>query len=231
MAHDFEFGGQTFEIAGEAALYWRAQDALLVSDLHLEKASAFALYGQMLPPYDSVATLQDIAALCSAYRPAKIISLGDNFHDDDGEHRLAEDAAALLGDLARATEWIWITGNHDRAVSGIWGGEALDELTLSGITLRHEAKAGDPNPEISGHFHPKFRQILRGRMVKRRCFVKTPRKMIMPAFGALTGGLDVQDAAILKACDLRDGEGVEALVATQSGYARFALNSAGAFAK
>ena len=217
MAHDFEFGGQTFEIAGEAALYWRAQDALLVSDLHLEKASAFALFGQMLPPYDSVSTLQDIAALCSKYSPASIISLGDNFHDDDGEHRLAEDAAALLVDLARATEWIWITGNHDRAVSG--------------ITLRHEAKAGDPFPEISGHFHPKFRQVLRGRMVKRRCFVKTPRKMIMPAFGALTGGLDVQDAAIIKACDLSAGEGVEALVATKSGYARFALNYAGTLTK
>ena len=185
MAQNFEFGGQIFEIVGEAALYWRAQEALLVSDLHLEKASAFAIYGQMLPPYD----------------------------------------------LARNTEWIWITGNHDRAVSGKWGGKAFDELTLSGITLRHEALGGDPNPEISGHFHPKFRQILRGRMVKRRCFVKTPRKMIMPAFGALTGGLDAQDAAIIKACDLNAGEGVEALVATQSGYARFALNPAGSFAK
>lgn len=231
MTQSFEFGGQQFEIAGEAALYWRAQDALLVSDLHLEKASAFALYGQMLPPYDSVSTLQDIAALCSKYSPAKIISLGDNFHDDDGECRLAEDAAALLVNLSRNTEWIWITGNHDRAVSGKWGGKAFDELTLSGITLRHEALSGDPNPEISGHFHPKFRQVLRGRMIKRRCFVKTPRKMIMPAFGALTGGLDVQDAAIIKACDLSAGEGVEALVATQSGYARFALNKAGTFAK
>ena len=223
MAHNFEFGGQTFEIAGQAALYWRAQDALLVSDLHLEKASAYALYGQMLPPYDSVSTLEEIAALCRTYRPAKIISLGDNFHDDDGEHRLAEGAAALLVDLACNTEWIWITGNHDRAVSGIWGGKAFDALTMSGITLRHEAQGGDPNPEISGHFHPKFRQVLRGRMVKRRCFVKTPRKLIMPAFGALTGGLDVQDVAILKACDLKYGEGVEALVATQSGFARFAL--------
>lgn len=223
MAHNFEFGGQTFEIAGQAALYWRAQDALLVSDLHLEKASAFAVYGQMLPPYDSVSTLEEIATLCRTYRPAKIISLGDNFHDDDGEHRLAEGAAALLVELACNTEWIWITGNHDRAVSGMWGGKAFDALTVSGITLRHEAQGGDPNPEISGHFHPKFRQVLRGRMVKRRCFVKTPRKLIMPAFGALTGGLDVQDVAILKACDLKYGEGVEALVATQSGFARFAL--------
>lgn len=231
MAHSFEFGGEQFGIAGEAAIYWRAQDALLVSDLHLEKASAFALSGQMLPPYDSVSTLEIVSALCRKYKPAKIISLGDNFHDDDGEHRLAESAAAMLVDLACDTEWIWITGNHDRAVSGVWGGKAFDELTLSGITLRHEAQRGDPNPEISGHFHPKFRQVLRGRMVARRCFVKTPRKMIMPAFGALTGGLDVQDVAILKACDLMDGEVAEALVATQTGYARFALNKAGALAK
>ncbi|MES2782109.1 MAG: ligase-associated DNA damage response endonuclease PdeM [Pseudomonadota bacterium] len=231
MAHSFEFGGEEFEVAGEAALYWRAQDALLVSDLHLEKASAYAINGQMLPPYDSVSTLEDISALCRKYSPAKIISLGDNFHDDDGEHRLAQSAAALLVDLACDTEWIWITGNHDRAVSGIWGGKAFDELTLSGITLRHEAERGDPNPEISGHFHPKFRQVLRGRMVARRCFVKTPRKMIMPAFGALTGGLDVQDVAILKACDLANGEVAEALVATQAGYARFALNKAGALTK
>lgn len=231
MAQSFKFGGEAFEVAGEAALYWRAQDALLVSDLHLEKASAFALVGQMLPPYDSVSTLEEIATLCRTYRPGKIISLGDNFHDDDGEHRLAQDAAALLVDLACNTEWIWITGNHDRAVSAIWGGKAFDALTLSGITLRHEALIGDPNPEISGHFHPKFRQVLRGRMVKRRCFVKTPRKLIMPAFGALTGGLDVQDAAILKACDLNHDEGVEALVATQSGVARFALNKPRALAK
>ncbi len=231
MAHSFEFGGESFEVAGEAALYWHAQDALLVSDLHLEKASAYALNGQMLPPYDSVATLEDIAALCAKYRPAKIISLGDNFHDDGGEQRLAESAAALLVDLACATEWIWITGNHDRAVSGIWGGRAFDELNMAGITLRHEAKRGDPNPEISGHFHPKFRQVLRGRMVARRCFVKSARKMIMPAFGTLTGGLDVQDIAILQACDLAEGEKVEALVATNAGFARFALNGAGAFAK
>ena len=231
MAHNFEFGGEEFEVASEAALYWRAQDALLVSDLHLEKASAYALGGQMLPPYDSVATLEDISALCRQYRPAKIISLGDNFHDDDGEHRLAESAAALLVDLACDTEWIWITGNHDRAVSGIWGGKAFDEMTLAGITLRHEAQGGDPSPEISGHFHPKFRQSLRGRMVKRRCFVVTPRKLIMPAFGAFTGGLDVQDPAILKACDLANGESAEAIVAIQAGYARFSLQGAVASAK
>ena len=223
MTRAFEFGGQIFELAGDAALYWPAQSTLIISDLHLEKASAFAAGGQMLPPYDSLATLQEVAALVRQFRPARVISLGDNFHDDDGEIRLGGAAASLLTDLVAGTQWIWITGNHDRGIGARWGGTAMDEWAASGILFRHEAEAGEQTPEISGHFHPKFRQGLRGRMVSRRCFVRSPRKMIMPAFGAFTGGLDVRDAAIGKACDLVEGEYAEALVPTKRGVALFRL--------
>lgn len=231
MTRTFEFGGQQFELAGDAALYWPQHRTLLVSDLHLEKASAYAAGGQMLPPYDSLATLQDIAALVAQFRPARIISLGDNFHDDAGEARLNGGAARLLEELIWQTEWLWITGNHDRGISAKWGGRSVAEIMLSGVILRHEAEVGEPAPEISGHFHPKFRQNLRGRMVARRCFVKSPRKLIMPAFGALTGGLDVQDVAIVKACDLTGNENAEALVPTKAGYSRFQLCGSGSFAK
>lgn len=231
MSRIFDFGGHIFEVAGDAALYWPAHKALLVSDLHLEKASALAAGGQMLPPYDSISTLEDVSDLCRRYRPAMIISLGDNFHDDGGESRLAESAASLLTSLACDAEWLWITGNHDRDVTGKWGGRAVSEIHLSGIALRHEARPGDMTPEISGHFHPKLRQTLRGRMVARRCFVKSTRKLIMPAFGALTGGLDVQHSAIRDACDLQDGEQAEALVPTRTGLARFALYGDSALAK
>lgn len=231
MTRSFEFGNQHFELAGDAALYWPAQHALLVSDLHLEKASAFAAGGQMLPPYDSLSTLYEIAEMIEQYRPAQLISLGDNFHDDAGEMRLADDAARLLKQLIAQVDWIWITGNHDRNLEARWGGRSVAEILLSGILLRHEAMRGERTPEISGHFHPKFRQHLRGRMVSRRCFVRGPRKLIMPAFGALTGGLDAQDVAIYKACDLVDAEHAEALVPTRSGYARFRLECTGAFAK
>jgi uncharacterized protein len=231
MTHKFEFGGQQFALAGDAALYWPQQQALFVSDLHLEKASAYAASGQMLPPYDSLATLQDIAALVAQFRPAQIISLGDNFHDDEGEVRLAGAAAQTLEELVRNTYWLWITGNHDRGIEAKWGGRSVAEITLSGIILRHEAEAGETAPEISGHFHPKFRQNLRGRMVARRCFVKSPRKLIMPAFGALTGGLDVHDIAIIRACDLAGDEFAEALVPTKSGISRFQLTGSASFAK
>ena len=231
MSRTFEFGSQSFELAGEAALYWPAERSLLVSDLHLEKASAFASGGQMLPPYDSLSTLHDIAALVAKFRPERIVSLGDNFHDDAGEVRLPADAADLLRQMVARTDWIWITGNHDRNLEAVWGGSSVDELALSGIILRHEAVRGEASPEISGHFHPKYRQILRGRMVARRCFVKGPRKLIMPAFGAFTGGLDAQDIAIARACDLAESETAEALVPTNSGFVRFRMDCAGAFAK
>jgi uncharacterized protein len=231
MSRIFEFGGHAFEMAGDAALYWPAERTLLVSDLHLEKASAFARLGQMLPPYDSLATLHEVAALVAQFRPERLVSLGDNFHDDAGEVRLSSDAGDLLKHLVAQTDWVWITGNHDRNLEARWGGHSFDELKLSDIILRHEALRGESAPEISGHFHPKYRQILRGRMVSRRCFVKAPRKLIMPAFGAFTGGLDAQDVAIHRACDLIDSEFAEALVPTYSDIARFRLNCAGALTK
>lgn len=231
MSREFEFGGQTFELAGEAALYWPAHSALLVSDLHLEKASAFASGGQMLPPYDSLSTLHDVAALIAHYGPEQIISLGDNFHDDAGEMRLPPDAATLLQRLVAQVDWVWITGNHDRNLEARWGGRSVEELNLADIVLRHEALCGETSPEISGHFHPKYRQNLRGRMVSRRCFVKAPRKLIMPAFGAFTGGLDAQDIAICRACDMGVAEWAEALVPTRSGFVCFRLDGVGAFAK
>lgn len=231
MTRAFEFGGQTFELAGEAALFWTEQSTLLVSDLHLEKASAFAAGGQMLPPYDSMATLLEVAALVAQYRPDRIISLGDNFHDDAGETRLQPNAAALLQRLVAQVDWVWITGNHDRNLEARWGGRSVEELVIAGIFLRHEASRGETAPEISGHFHPKYRQHLRGRMVSRRCFVKGPRKLIMPAFGAFTGGLDAQNVAIYRACDLAASEHAEALVPTRAGFVRFRLDCAGTFAK
>ncbi|MEP7350292.1 MAG: ligase-associated DNA damage response endonuclease PdeM [Sphingorhabdus sp.] len=221
MTRRFSFGQQIFEVAGDAGLFWPEQRALLVADLHLEKASAYAASGQMLPPYDSLATLEALTALATAHDAQAIICLGDNFHDDDGEARLEGHVGEFLRHLTGRFNWTWITGNHDPHLAARWGGVKLAEIAIGGVKLRHEAKPSDPNPEISGHFHPKYRASMRQRMVSRRCFVQTARKIIMPAFGALTGGMDAGDVAIRNACGLGAGELMTALVPVNGGVTRF----------
>ncbi len=216
-----QFGGSDFLLAGEAALYWPAQRALIVADLHLEKASYFAKSGQLLPPYDSLATLEMLDALAHEFGAEAVICLGDNFHDIRGEARLEGRAAALLRALTARLHWTWITGNHDPTLEAKWGGSARKELLLDGILFRHEADPDCPNPEMSGHFHPKLRLSVRRRVVVRRAFVRTHNKLILPAFGSFTGGMDAGDAAIMAAVGWQDAE---ALVSVKARLSRFALS-------
>jgi DNA ligase-associated metallophosphoesterase len=215
----FSFCGRDLMALPQGALFWPARRALLVADLHLEKASWFARLGQMLPPYDSVATLSDLTALAVATEAAEIWCLGDSFHDRQGCDRLPARARDLLTGLTGARRWTWITGNHDPGIADHCGGEIVEEAEVDGLVLRHEADPGDPRPELSGHFHPKLRIRQRGRQVSRRCFVATTRKLILPAFGALTGGLDAAHPEIVRAV----GPRAEALVPLADRLLRFPL--------
>jgi DNA ligase-associated metallophosphoesterase len=208
MTAILQFASAEFLVAGKAALFWPKHGALLVADLHLEKASSYAAGGQMLPPYDSRATLDELAGLVTRHAARAVWCLGDNFHDDGGEARLECEAADALRRLTVDLDWRWIVGNHDPGIGAHWGGQVFEEMLVDGIMLRHEAEPDDPQPEISGHFHPKLRQQLRGRMVSRRCFVRGKSKLILPAFGAFTGGLDADDVAIATACGLQPLEGL-----------------------
>ena len=220
MFPSLHFAGHEFVAAGEAALFWPKHRALIVADLHLEKASWFAKAGQMLPPYDSLATLQDVAALTQQYNAQAVWCLGDNFHDSAGEARLTEAASDLLRQLTIARDWVWIVGNHDPDVSARWGGRVVEEHCVDDIHLRHAADPRDCRAEMSGHYHPKYRQHLRGRMVSRRCFVRSESKLIFPAFGAFTGGLDAEDVAIARACG---DQQIEALVPVSGRVLTFQL--------
>ncbi len=193
----FSFAGQNFLATPDGALFWPSENALLVADLHLEKASWFARLGQFLPPYDSHATLVGLAQLVDTTGAAKIHCLGDSFHDAFGCDRLPAAARDLLTRLTSRLDWTWILGNHDPGFADHCGGRLAEEEVVAGITLRHKAVRGDPAPEISGHFHPKYRVHLRGRSVARRCFVASDTQRILPAFGALTGGLDAAHPEIV----------------------------------
>lgn len=193
------FAGEDMRIVEGRALYWPREAALLVADLHLEKASFYAATGQMLPPYDSRATLERLALAIRETGARRVYALGDNFHDDGGEARLEPHAAGMLAALTRATHWVWITGNHDEGITAAIGGDVAEETVVSGLVLRHMARAGEIRPELSGHFHPRLALTVRGRRIARPCAVKSERRLILPAFGALTGGMNAGDPAILAA--------------------------------
>ena len=215
----FSFAGETFQATAEGALFWPAQNALLVADLHLEKASWFARFGQFLPPYDSHATLTALSLSIEQTGAARLYCLGDSFHDRFGCERLTASARELLTALTSKLDWTWIVGNHDPGFADHCGGRLADEAELGGIILRHEAMRGEPRPEMSGHYHPKFRVHLRGRLVSRRCFVASSTKLILPAFGSLTGGLDAHHPEIIGSV----GPGAAALVPVSDRLLRFPL--------
>ena len=203
----------------EGVLYLAAHRALLIADLHLEKASSYAVRGQMLPPYDSIETLRRIDALIERTGARAVICLGDSFHDREGVGRIDGDALDLLRDMTRRVDWTWIVGNHDRIIVDGFGGQIVAEMEIGGLMLRHEAEPGDPQPEISGHYHPKYKVVLRGRRVSRPCFVVGRTKLILPSFGVLTGGMDAADPVILRAV----GRDARALIAIQERLLDFPL--------
>ena len=213
------FAGQNFFATPDGALHWPAEEALLVADLHLEKASWFARLGQFLPPYDSMATLQALEQEIERSAVRRLYCLGDSFHDRFGCDRLPESAGELLRSMTARLDWIWIVGNHDVGFIDHCGGRIEEECDVGGIILRHEAEVADPRPEISGHFHPKLRLSLRGRSVSRRCYVASATKLILPAYGALTGGLDAGHPEIVK----KVGPGAAALVPSSDRLLRFPI--------
>jgi uncharacterized protein len=231
MFAPFALAGHELALGQGLALYWPAERALLVADLHLEKASWLAQRGQMLPPYDSRDTLERLADAVRITDARRVITLGDNFHDDAGALRLDAHCTGMLEALTRALDWVWITGNHDEELPRGFGGTIVPELEVGGITLRHEARAGETAPELSGHYHPKMRMTVRNRHIARPCAVlgrsnSGAERMILPAFGTLTGGLDAGAPEILGA--LQPARQIEALMPAKGRIARFPLWQAAA---
>ncbi len=195
-------GGLVLHIAGAellcrpaGSLWIAAWRALIVADLHLEKGSSYAARGQMLPPFDTRETLRRLEAEVAALAPLVLIFLGDSFHDAGAEARLAADDAGRLVALAHGRTLMWVTGNHDARPPRALPGQAAAALTLSALTLRHEPAAGSAPGELAGHLHPCARVAARAGTVRRRCFVTDGERLILPAFGAYAGGLNIRDPA------------------------------------
>lgn len=194
-AEEIVVAGETLLADCDGALYWPREGVLAVADLHLEKGSSYARRGVLLPPYDTTATLGRLALVMTRYAPRVVIALGDSFHDDDGAGRVGADDRGALAALQRGRDWIWIAGNHDRRPADGVGGGCASAIAIGGLMFRHEPTGAGAEGEIAGHLHPIARVSRRGHTVSRRCFAADRTRLIMPAFGAFAGGLNVRHRA------------------------------------
>jgi uncharacterized protein len=190
---DIVVNGEALVLDAAGALWWPGERTLVFADLHFEKGSSYARGGQMLPPYDTRSTLKRMSALIAAHTPERVIALGDSFHDRDAADRLDDEDRTTLSRLSDAAEWIWIAGNHDPEPPSWLGGRVAEEIAIGALIFRHEPLAGSSPGEIAGHLHPCARVTRHGRSIRRRCFASDGARMVLPSFGAYTGGLDVRE--------------------------------------
>ena len=186
---NLSFAGEMFEALPSGALWWPREKALLVADLHLEKLSSYARRGSLLPPYDTAMTLRRLADDVSRTGAVEVIALGDSFHRDESVGRLLDADRVRLAALTVRVRWTWIAGNHDPSPHAL-GGTCAPFLERNGVTLAHEPKRG-ARGLIAGHLHPSARVVAEGRSARRPCFVHDGRLMILPAYGASTGTLNI----------------------------------------
>lgn len=192
----FHLAGERLMLDPEGAVCWPAQKLLAVADLHFEKGSAAAARGHLLPPWDTRATLDRLAGLLRRWRPETVVALGDSFHDSGGSARLHAQDHARLAAMTAAHRFVWVLGNHDPSPPERMHGTAVPEYRLGPLRFVHQAVPGAASGELCGHHHPKAQVQTRAALVSRPCFVADARRLMLPAIGAYTGGLDVRDPAI-----------------------------------
>jgi DNA ligase-associated metallophosphoesterase len=198
--------GLSLQLDLDGALYWAEERLLVAADLHLEKGTSYAgSAGRLLPPYDSAQTVARLERLVEHYRPRRVIALGDSFHDRRGAARLDGALAERIRRLSDEADWIWIHGNHDPKPPRQLGGRGAVEIAIGPLVFRHDAqdersKAGG---EVIGHYHPVAAVSTRGRSFRRRCFAIGRDRLLLPAFGAYAGGLNVREAAIRRLLDAK----------------------------
>jgi uncharacterized protein len=186
------------------ALFWPDQNMLVVADMHLEKGSAYAARGQMLPPYDSAITLTRLGQQIAHYKPHRLVLLGDSFHDVRASERMDADCQNQLTALISGLDMVWITGNHDPEIPVDLPGSRHAEYAVGPLVFRHEPMVGVQNGEIAGHLHPMAKVVTPKGKVRDKAFVSDGSRLIMPAFGAFTGGLNLRDPAIDRLFSRRD---------------------------
>ena len=166
---------------------------MVVADMHLERGSASARRGFLLPPYDTDGTLARLEEAVGELRPDHVACLGDSFHDREGAALMDPGSRERLSALMEGREWTWISGNHDPDPPASLPGHAATEMRTGQLTLRHEPFPGLCSGEMAGHLHPGARIVVRGQSLRRKCFAadQDSLRLVLPSFGSASGSMNV----------------------------------------
>ncbi len=157
--------------------------------MHLEKGSSYAETGQLIPPFDSEATLNKLIYSMKINKINKIILLGDTFHDEGALERMDLKSQGLLRYILDNYNVIFILGNHENKMK-------LEKITfyhdyvIDNIHFTHEAKLNNQY-QVSGHFHPVASVKVGSKKITEKCLIHSKNHLILPSFGTFTGGLNI----------------------------------------
>ncbi len=193
---EIKFANKSFLLLPDGSICWPTKKALILGDLHLEKSSFLASLGNFLPPYDSFETLYKLNNTLSSLEINTVILLGDIFHDKDGIKRISNKLHHYLESLCKKYKVIWIVGNHDGFLKPKNANICL-RYRIDDINFVHKAEKNTIN-EFSGHYHPKATIKLFKKKISRPCFLVGKSKIILPAYGTFTGGIDSTDEVFNK---------------------------------
>jgi DNA ligase-associated metallophosphoesterase len=184
--------GETMLLLPEKALYWPPEKMLVIADIHFGKAAAFRALGVPVPRGTTTENLQGLDALVEAHGARHIVFLGDFLHARAAHASATQQAMLAWRERRRDLALTLVRGNHDRHAgdpAAALGIDLVDEPhALGPFAFCHHPDLATPGYALAGHIHPVYVLATRFDALRLPCFVVGPDRMILPSFGAFTGG-------------------------------------------
>ncbi len=191
-SHAVNVVGERLLLLPEKAVFWPAQEMLIIADIHFGKAASFRALGVPVPRGTTTENLLGLDALVNAHGARHVMFLGDFLHARAAHASSTQQAMLAWRETRRDLRLTLVRGNHDK--------HAGDPAAVLGIELVDEPHAVGPfafchHPDLdtgayvmAGHVHPAWVLATRFDALRLPCFVVGSHRMILPSFGSFTGG-------------------------------------------
>ena len=194
--------GEKFVFDKSGSIFLENLNTLIFSDLHLGKSLSFVNQGSLVPPFDLDETLFNLENIIKKYKPKRLISLGDSFHENKSIQNMKGKYINIINNLFHKIDITWVEGNHDSNIlfKNKLTGNFKKFHKLKNFRFVHSKSEINEVSifEFSGHYHPKISLKFNGLNYSYKCFILTESFCILPSFGTYTGGLDIKSNALRK---------------------------------